>query len=76
MSTSSLKLWASSPAARAHAKSGEGTTISGTLGKGEAVDKAMDRFALIYADQTEKDRTSLVKAMKSERVEAMEEEES
>jgi uncharacterized protein (DUF2252 family) len=61
--------------ARAHAKSGDGTTISGYLGKGEAFDQAMVQFALAYADQTARDHAALVEAVRCGRVEALVEEE-
>lgn len=61
--------------ARAHAKSGEGTTISGYLGKGDPFDEALGSFALAYADQTEKDHKALVEAVNSGRIEALVEEE-
>jgi uncharacterized protein (DUF2252 family) len=60
--------------ARAHAKSGDATTISGYLGKGDNVDRAMRTFALAYADQTEQDHAALVKAVRNGRVEALVEE--
>jgi uncharacterized protein (DUF2252 family) len=60
--------------ARAHAKSGDAATISGYLGKSDAFDRAMGRFALAYADQTQKDHAALVKAIQSGRVEALTEE--
>ena len=60
--------------ARAHAKSGDGATISGYLGKSNAFDKAMAKFAIAYADQTEKDYASLVKAVRSGRIKALAEE--
>jgi uncharacterized protein (DUF2252 family) len=60
--------------ARAHAKSGDGATISGYLGKGDQFDKAMGKFALAYADQTERDYAALVEAVKTGRVEALVEE--
>lgn len=60
--------------ARSHAKSGDGTTVSGYLGKGDAFDRAMGRFALAYADQTEQDHAALVEAVRSGRVEALVEE--
>lgn len=60
--------------ARAHAKSGDSATISGYLGKGDQFDKAMGKFALAYADQTEKDHAALVDAVRSGRVEALIEE--
>jgi uncharacterized protein (DUF2252 family) len=60
--------------ARAHAKSGDGATISGYLGKGEAFDDAMAEFAVAYADQTERDHASLVEAVRQGRIQALEEE--
>jgi uncharacterized protein (DUF2252 family) len=60
--------------ARAHAKSGDAATISGYLGKGDQFDKAMGKFALAYADQTEQDHSALVEAVNSGRVEALIEE--
>jgi uncharacterized protein (DUF2252 family) len=60
--------------ARAHAKSGDATIISGYLGKGDAFDKAIGAFALAYADQTERDHAALVKAVRAGRLEALVEE--
>jgi uncharacterized protein (DUF2252 family) len=60
--------------ARAHAKSGDATTISGYLGKSDTFDQALGEFALAYADQNEKDYAALVKAARSRRVEALIEE--
>jgi uncharacterized protein (DUF2252 family) len=60
--------------ARAHAKSGDAATISGYMGKGRSFDKALAKFALAYADQTERDHAALVKAVRSGRVEAAAEE--
>lgn len=60
--------------ARAHAKSGDGATISGYLGKGDQFDQVMGKFALAYADQTVKDYAALVEAVKTGRVEALVEE--
>lgn len=61
--------------ARAHAKSGDAASISGYLGKGDACDEAMGDFALLYADQTERDHGVLVKAVRSGRVKVLVEEE-
>jgi hypothetical protein len=61
--------------ARAHAKSGDATTISGYLGKGGTFDQAIGAFALAYADQTEHDHAALVQAVSSGRVEALIEDE-
>jgi uncharacterized protein (DUF2252 family) len=60
--------------ARAHAKSGDATTISGYLGKSDTFDQALGEFAMAYADQNEKDYAALVKAVRSGRVEALIEE--
>jgi uncharacterized protein (DUF2252 family) len=59
--------------ARAHAKSGDAATISGYLGKSDAFDRALGEFALAYADQTRKDHAALLKAIRSGRVEALQE---
>ncbi|MGE8165357.1 DUF2252 domain-containing protein [Paraburkholderia sp. NPDC080076] len=60
--------------ARAHAKSGDATTISGYLGKGDTFDEAIGAFSLAYADQTERDHAALVKAVRAGRLEALVEE--
>jgi uncharacterized protein (DUF2252 family) len=60
--------------ARAHAKSGDAAAISGYVGKGSVFDKALARFAVAYADQTEKDYAALVKAVRSGRIEAVSDE--
>ena len=60
--------------ARANATSGDGATISGYLGKSDAFDKAMAKFAIAYAHQTEKDYAALVKAVRSGRIKALAEE--
>jgi len=60
--------------ARAHAKSGDAATISGYLGKGDTFDKALEEFALAYADQNERDHAALVEAVSSGRLEALVEE--
>ena len=59
--------------ARAHARSGDPAMISGYLGKGDEFDRAIAGFALAYADQTERDHQALVEAVKSGRIEAIEE---
>jgi uncharacterized protein (DUF2252 family) len=60
--------------ARAHAKSGDAATISGYLGKSDAFDQAIGKFALAYADQNERDHSALVAAVKAGRVKALVEE--
>jgi uncharacterized protein (DUF2252 family) len=51
--------------ARAHARSGDPIAISGYLGTAKKFDKAISKFALTYADQTEKDHQALLEAIKS-----------
>jgi uncharacterized protein (DUF2252 family) len=60
--------------ARAHAKSGDAATISGYLGKTDTFDQAIGKFALAYADQTERDHAALKAAVKSGRIKALVEE--
>jgi uncharacterized protein (DUF2252 family) len=55
--------------ARAHARSGERIQIAAYLGRGEAFDEAMARFAEAYADQNESDYARLVDAGASGEVE-------
>jgi uncharacterized protein (DUF2252 family) len=60
--------------ARAHAKSGDAAAISGYLGKSDAFDQAIGKFALAYADQNARDHAALVAAARSGRIEALVEE--
>ena len=55
--------------ARAHARSGSASAISGYLGKGQAFDKAMGRFAVAYADQNLRDHQAFAAAAADGRVE-------
>ncbi len=54
--------------ARAHARTGDAAAISGYMGKSNAIDTAIGRFATTYADQTERDHQALVDAVKSGRI--------
>ena len=54
--------------ARAHARTGDAAAISGYLGSGDAFDKAIRDFAVIYANQTENDHQALVDAVQSGRI--------
>jgi uncharacterized protein (DUF2252 family) len=54
--------------ARAHARTGRATVISGYLGGGEEFDHAVADFALAYADQNEKDFRRLLDAVSAARV--------
>ncbi len=54
--------------ARAHARSGDASAISGYLGSGDVFDNAIADFAVAYADQTEVDYQALVDAVHSGRI--------
>ena len=41
--------------ARAHARSGDAAAIADYLGRGDAFDRALADFSVVYADQNEKD---------------------
>jgi hypothetical protein len=49
--------------ARAHARSGNPAAISGYLGSSDVFDKAISKFGVAYADQTEKDYQALQEAV-------------
>lgn len=57
--------------ARAHARAGDPATISGYLGKADAFDKALGKFAIAYADQNEKDHDALRKAVRAGKLQAV-----
>ena len=59
--------------ARSHAKAGDTWSISGYLGKSDAFDTAMERFALAYADQAEADHAALKRAVRAGKVEVLQE---
>jgi uncharacterized protein (DUF2252 family) len=54
--------------ARAHARTGAAARIGGYLGKNELFDEAIEKFAVAYADQTERDHALLVKAIRAGRM--------
>ena len=56
--------------ARAHARTGDPVIITGYLGKSDTFDEAIAKFALGYADQTERDHAALVKAIRAGRITA------
>ena len=56
--------------ARAHARSGNPAEIAGYLGRGAVFDDALAAFGAAYADQTERDYATLVKAARSGRLAA------
>jgi hypothetical protein len=51
--------------ARAHARTGDPVAISGYIGKGSKFTAAIGRYAVRYADQTERDHAQLVRAIGS-----------
>jgi uncharacterized protein (DUF2252 family) len=59
--------------ARSHAKAGDAWSISGYLGKSDAFDTAIERFALAYADQTEADHAALKRAVRAGKVQVLQE---
>jgi hypothetical protein len=71
MSPAQLRAYAAACAAalaRAHARSGDPLVVAGYLGKGDAFDQAIARFADAYADQTERDHAALAAAVKAGRI--------
>ena len=54
--------------ARAHARTGRATVISGYLGSSEDFDHAVADFAIAYADQNEQDHRRLLEAVSAGRV--------
>jgi hypothetical protein len=57
--------------ARAHARSGEPAKISGYLGKSDRFDQAVADFSVHYADQSERDHSVLMKAVRNGRLEVL-----
>ncbi len=56
--------------ARAHARTGDPAKIAGYLGKSGRFDEAMEKFAVAYAEQTERDHAALVKAIRARKLPA------
>lgn len=67
--------WCGKALALSHARSGSAATLSGYMGKSDALDKAIASFSLAYADQNEKDHAALDRAVRSGKVKAVFEEE-
>lgn len=57
--------------ARAHARTGVASQISGYLGNSDMFDQSVARFAVDYADQNERDHAALVEAVATGRIEAI-----
>jgi uncharacterized protein (DUF2252 family) len=58
--------------ARSHARSGDRLAIAAYLGKGRSFDRAIARFASLYADQNERDHRRLREAVDAGEIEAAE----
>jgi uncharacterized protein (DUF2252 family) len=56
--------------ARAHARTGDPAAISGYLGKNDAFDEAIEKFAVAYALQTERDYAALLRAIRNGKIHA------
>jgi len=56
--------------ARAHARGGDAAGIAGYLGDGESFDEAIARWAIFYADQTDRDYQRFLDAIASGELEA------
>jgi uncharacterized protein (DUF2252 family) len=59
--------------ARAHAKSGNPSLITGYLGNNETFDEAIADFAVSYADQNERDHALLLNAIREGKIEVYQE---
>ena len=58
--------------ARAHARTGDAARMGGYMGKNATFDDAIGEFAATYADQTERDHATLLKAIRAGQVRAAE----
>ena len=56
--------------ARAHARTGDPARIAGYLGINDSFDYAIQKFAVAYADQTERDHAALLKAIRAGQIQA------
>jgi hypothetical protein len=54
--------------ARAHARSGDAAKIAGYLGDDDAFDRALEHFAVAYADQNDADYVEFSKAADEQRI--------
>jgi uncharacterized protein (DUF2252 family) len=57
--------------ARAHARSGDPAAIDAYIGKNDTFTESMLRFAVLYADQNDRDHKNLVSAIRRGRVEGV-----
>ena len=56
--------------AKAHARTGDAAAIAGYCGTGDRLARALVKFALAYADQTERDHARLLQAIKAREISA------
>jgi uncharacterized protein (DUF2252 family) len=56
--------------ARGHARTGDPAKIAGYMGKNGTFEDAIEKFAVAYANQTERDYAKLVKAIRTHRIRA------
>ncbi len=56
--------------AKAHARTGDSAAIAGYCGQNDRLDKAIRKFAVAYAEQTQRDHEQLVKAMRTGKIKA------
>ena len=56
--------------ARAHARAGDAVALSAYIGDDSEFDKAIAQFAMAYADQTERDWSAFLNAIKAGRISA------
>ncbi|MGE5362180.1 MAG: DUF2252 domain-containing protein [Bacteroidales bacterium] len=66
--------WCGRALALSHARSGSAATISGYLGKSDAIDQAIAAFSMAYANQNERDHAALDRAVRKGKVPAVFEE--
>jgi sugar/nucleoside kinase (ribokinase family) len=55
--------------ARAHARTGDAAKITGYLGDDDTFDRALERFAVAYADQNDADYAAFAAAEEDQRIE-------
>ena len=54
--------------ARAHARTGDAAKIAGYLGDDDTFDRAIERFAVAYADQNDADYAAFTQAADEQRI--------
>ena len=63
--------WCGASLAISHARSGDPAVISGYLGKGDVMDRALASFSIAYADQTEQDHAAFERAIRAGELDAI-----